>query len=162
ALADFNADGRLDIVTANQGSNNVAVRLNLGNGTFGAPALFATNGPGPRTVAVADVNGDGKLDLAVPNVGGPSVSVLPGNGYGTFGAPLVFSTGDLPTGANPNDATLADLNGDGLPDLSTANAGTGGFGSVSVRLNTTPTIALELQDASGNVVAAGPGGTSNY
>ena len=34
ALADFNQDGKLDIVTANQNSNNVSVLLGNGNGTF--------------------------------------------------------------------------------------------------------------------------------
>jgi extracellular elastinolytic metalloproteinase len=158
ALADLNGDGRLDAITGNQGSGNIAVRLGTGVAPFfGSPTFFSTGGNGPRTVSLGDVNGDGKLDVAVPNIGSASVSVLPGNGNGTFGTPLVFSTG-----VNPNDATLADLNNDGLDDVSTANAGTNGLGSVSVRLNTTPTFRVELQDAAGHVVAVGAKGPTNY
>ena len=67
---------------------------------------------------MADVNNDGKLDAVVTNIGSASVAVIPGNGNGTLGAALVFSTN-----ANPNQATVADVNCDGLLDLSTADAG---------------------------------------
>jgi extracellular elastinolytic metalloproteinase len=157
ALADLNGDGKLDVITGNQGSGNIAVRLGNGNGTFGIPTFFSTGGNGPRTVSLGDVNGDGKLDVAVPNIGSTNVAVLLGNGNGTFGAPLLFSTN-----VNPNYATLADVNGDGVDDLSTADAGTNGLGTVSLRLNTTPSVRLELQDAAGHVVAVGAAGTSNF
>lgn len=153
-LADLNGDGRLDAITGNQNANNVAVRLGNGDGTFGNPTFFATGGNGPRTIAVGDVNNDGKLDVLVPNISSATVSVLPGNGNGTFGAPLTFSTG-----TNPNAATLADVNGDGLLDISSADPASG---SVSVRLNTAPTVRLELQDAAGNVVATATRGATNF
>jgi subtilisin family serine protease len=157
ALADLNGDGKLDVVSGNQGAGNIAVRLGNGDGTFGAASFFSTGGNGPRTVVLADVNNDGKLDAVVPNIGSATVSVIPGNGDGTFGAPLVFATN-----ANPNAATVADVNGDGLPDLSTADAGPGNGGSVSLRLNTTQAIRLELQDAAGNVVASAVRGATNF
>jgi extracellular elastinolytic metalloproteinase len=157
ALADLNGDGKLDVITGNQGSGNIAVRLGNGNGTFGIPTFFSTGGSQPRTIALGDVNGDGKLDVAVPNIGSTNVAVLLGNGNGTFGSPLLFSTN-----VNPNYATLADVNGDGVDDLSTADAGTNGLGTVSLRLNTTPSVRLELQDAAGHIVAVGSAGASNY
>jgi hypothetical protein len=46
---------------------NVAVLVNDGNGTFGAPAYYpeeAADGP----IAIADLNGDGKADLVVQNM----------------------------------------------------------------------------------------------
>jgi extracellular elastinolytic metalloproteinase len=157
ALADLNGDGKLDVITGNQNSNNLGVRLGNGNGTFGGPTFFSTGGSGPRTVALGDVNGDGKLDVVVPNINSTNVGVLLGNGNGTFGTVLTFSTN-----TNPNFATLADVNGDGVDDLSTADAGTNGLGSVSLRLNTSPTVSLQLQGAAGNLVAFGSPGASNF
>ena len=40
-LADLTGDGKLDIVTANAGTNTIGILLNNGNGTFGAPTTFA-------------------------------------------------------------------------------------------------------------------------
>lgn len=157
ALADLNGDGKLDVVSGNQGAGNIGVRLGTGTGSFGPASFFTTGGNGPRTVVLGDVNNDGKLDAVVPNIGSASVSVIPGNGNGTFGTPLVFSTV-----ANPNSATVADVNGDGLLDLSTADSGPGNGGSVSLRLNTTPLIRMELQDSAGTVVASAASGATNF
>jgi hypothetical protein len=103
---------------------------------------------------------DGQIDVAVPQIGGSSASVgiFFGNGNGTF----TTSGALIGTPANPNDATLADVNGDGRPDVFTANAGTDGLGSIFLRLNGTPTFGVELRDAAGSVVASGGAGVFNY
>ena len=62
AVADFNGDGKSDLVTADNGANKVSVLLGNGNGTFQARQSFATD-LSPSCVAVADFNGDGKSDL---------------------------------------------------------------------------------------------------
>jgi hypothetical protein len=61
---------------------------------------------------VGDLNLDGKPDLAVTNNGGSTVSVLFGNGDGTFAPQVAYATGGA-----PYSAVIADLNGDGMPDL---------------------------------------------
>jgi FG-GAP-like repeat/RTX calcium-binding nonapeptide repeat (4 copies) len=115
-LADFNRDGKLDLVTTNVSSNDVSVCLGNGNGTFGAPTNFATfAGAGPVNVTVADLSGDGKLDLVVANLAG-AVSLLTGNGDGTF----VFF-GNIATGSLPTSVAVADLVGDGTLDIVAAN-----------------------------------------
>lgn len=153
-LADLNGDGRLDAITGNQNANNVAVRLGNGNGTFGNATFFGTGGNGPRTITVSDVNNDGRLDVVVPNISSATIGVLPGNGNGTFGTAQVYATN-----TNPNAATAADVNNDGLIDISSADAA---GRAVTVRLNTTPQVRVELQDAAGNVVATGTTGATNF
>ena len=71
-------------------------------------------GKGPRWVTVADVNHDGKPDILVANADAGTVSVLLGDGEGHFrGAPRSpFAAGHL-----PNDIAVADMDGDGHPDL---------------------------------------------
>ena len=73
-VGDFNGDGKLDLATANQGSN-VSVILGNGDGTFQTPVIYDA-GYNPSSVAVGDFNGDGKPDLAAANEGGGNVSIL--------------------------------------------------------------------------------------
>lgn len=109
--ADFNGDGRLDILTANSGSHNVSVILGNTNGTF-QPALNSPTGNNPLSAAVGDFNEDGKLDIATANSG--DVSVLLGNGNGTFQPPVSIGFSD---GSSPSSVAVGDFNGDGNLDL---------------------------------------------
>jgi glucose/arabinose dehydrogenase len=122
---DLNGDGKIDLVTANESSNDVSVLLGNGNGAF-APVVNYATGSVPKGVAIGDINGDGKLDLATANTagnypdqdnpGGNTISVLLGNGNGTFGAPTAYTTGRTPFSLN-----IADFNGDGSADIASAN-----------------------------------------
>jgi hypothetical protein len=71
-------------------------------------------GKGPKWISVADVNHDGNPDLVVANADSGTVTVLLGNGKGQFHEPpgSPFVAGHL-----PNDIAIADMNGDGNPDL---------------------------------------------
>jgi hypothetical protein len=65
-------------------------------------------------IAMGDFNGDGKADLIVF---GQGVGVLLGNGDGTFQAPVFYNDG----GYSSSYPALADLNGDGHADSSSAS-----------------------------------------
>ena len=128
AVADVNADGKLDILAPNSLSDNVGVLLGNGNGTFQPAATFGYVF-NPRAIAVADVNADGKPDVLTALALSDAAGVQLGNGNGAFGG---GSTYDAGFNSGPEGITVADVNGDGKPDLLTANAG--GNGSAGVLL----------------------------
>jgi FG-GAP-like repeat len=119
ALADLKGNGIQDIVTANEKAGTVSVLLGKGDGTFEEPKEFKA-GKKSRAVAISDLSDDGKPDIATANASSEanSVSVLLGKGDGTFAGRQEF-----PTGKEPKALVLADFNGDGKPDIATANSG---------------------------------------
>ena len=125
-VADLNQDGDLDVVTANEGGDDVAVLLGNGDGTLGDPTAFAALDR-PASIVVADVDDDGDLDLIVSSSNTQETNaLLLGNGDGTFDAPLNLHAGDAPL-----VLALGDLDGDGTDDLAVGLA-TGGFGSGTI------------------------------
>ncbi len=84
---DLNRDGRADLAVVNMGTvaedSGVAVLLNAGNGTFGAPVLFEA-GLGPVALAAGDLDGDGDVDLAVADFADNQLILLGNDGKGSF------------------------------------------------------------------------------
>jgi hypothetical protein len=71
----MNADGKLDVVTADNAANTVSVLLNVGNGTLNPPLAFPA-GTGPQCVIAANLNGDTLPDLIVAENTGNAARVL--------------------------------------------------------------------------------------
>ena len=63
-------------------------------------------------VALADLTGNGIPDLVVVNHSDWTMQVFLGNANGTFGSPTTYATGEFPT-----SVVVADVNGDGHPDI---------------------------------------------
>jgi hypothetical protein len=117
-LADLNGDGIPDLIVANGGGNDVLVYPGLADGRFG-PAYSFFAGTDPVSVTVADLNGDGHPDLVVANQGSNDVSVLYGQGQG---ADWTLTEGPrLKAGFGPTATAVADVYGNGTPDILVAN-----------------------------------------
>ena len=123
---DFNGDGKLDVVVAIQGSNDLTVLLGNGNGSFSAPPTVT----GPFTYIggiVGDFNGDGNLDFATSEFGVPN-GVFLGHGDGTFSAVVALPI----AGGSSLMGMTADFNGDGILDLATVDYSYNDASSVTV------------------------------
>jgi hypothetical protein len=109
ALGDLNGDGKLDLVVANLNYYTIGVLLGIGDGTFAPVDTIDSNNT--YSVTLVDMNGDDKLDI-VSMFTFAGASLLLGNGDGTF-APEV----NYPVGHDPAEITVADVTGDGRPDV---------------------------------------------
>ena len=141
---DLNGDGVPDLVFADlspKGNAVVVLQDATHPGQFLAPSNLGTGGMTP-SVAVGDLNGDGKADVVAVdfdtngNNGQVTVFLQNAASPGTFQSAINF-----PAGAQPQAVRIADVNGDGLPDLVVANRGPGGDGTGS------PGVSVLLQDA---------------
>ena len=152
--ADLDNDGDIDIAVLNLLSQDISLHLGNGDGTFADVVTFG-GGTFPTSFAAADFDGDGLADLATASLGfgsGSEVRILHNLGNGIFTTTLSLSVGGQPQGMD-----VGDINGDGFPDIVTANQttedvsvlinnGDGTFAPVVGYLADTSLRAIELAD----------------
>jgi hypothetical protein len=120
AAGDFNNDHVLDIVAANFGTDNVAIFLGYGNGSFAQVVTYSTiDGSDPSAIFIADFNNDNQLDIAVANSETSNVGILYGNGDETFQTVITYSTGFQ---SHPDSIVAGDLNNDHWLDIVVADS----------------------------------------
>jgi hypothetical protein len=123
-LADVNQDSYPDIITGDLGATTVSVLLNQRDGTFTLAGTYAIASSCLNiSVATGDLNQDGYLDIITATAGGPheGVGLLLNKRDGTFEAVTTYPTSP---GSQPYGVAVGDVNGDGYPDVCTANYGT--------------------------------------
>ncbi|GLH73780.1 hypothetical protein GETHLI_22820 [Geothrix limicola] len=134
--ADLHGTGKLDLLTANWGAatnpstQGLSVLSQTAPGVFAAPVHYATDYRA-TALAVGDLNGDGHLDVAVAceglsgASGAVSVFLQDATTVGSLLAPTNY-----PGDWGPMGVAIADMDGDGHPDLVLADGG------IVVRFNT--------------------------
>lgn len=116
ASADFNRDGKLDLVITSVFGAQAVVLINQSTAStisFQSPITLTTD-TGPFGVDVNDINGDGFADFIIPNRGTNTIHVYLHNGNLS---PVGFTKSTLTTLKNNWFARVGDLDGDAKPDL---------------------------------------------
>jgi hypothetical protein len=111
-FGDWDADGVDDLAVAAGATITVFAGIDGGlerKASYPAPA--------PSALAAADLDSDGNLDLVAASSTVARVSVLIGHGDGTFDPAI-----DYPIGSGASSLVVADLNGDGAPDIAAAGS----------------------------------------
>jgi hypothetical protein len=111
--ADFDGDGKIDIVALAPRDNGATVRFGNGDGTFGASVFLAVQGV--VSMASGDFDGDGKPDLSLGQPNYPfsgGVFVFLHQSARAFAAPVL-----VPADSYSVPQTAVDLDGDGRTDL---------------------------------------------
>jgi hypothetical protein len=113
-VADFNADGALDLAASNE-NNTLSVMMSDGHGAFNARSTYPL-GTLSQNLAVGDLDGDSRPDLAASNFVESTVSLFYNRGDGAFP-----SGRDVRVGPHPRWVEVVDVDADGRLDLVTAN-----------------------------------------
>src|SRR5439155_6965628 len=119
AVGDFNRDGKMDLVVADD-NTPAQVVLETGDGTGNFAASFSgTVGVNPSGIAVGDFNADGFLDVITVSRSPTTfdnISVLLSSA-GTGFSPAVNTTLPNPTNTGLKDVFLVDPDEDVYPDI---------------------------------------------
>ena len=142
AIGDIDGDGKADLVSANVGATGISVLRNTSSSSTISSSTFATkvdfSGPASgytSNVKLADIDGDGKLDVVTANPGAGSLSVYINTS--TSGSISFATRVDISMLATPIVLAIADFDGDGKPDIATANGNNGSsVYNISTILNT--------------------------
>jgi hypothetical protein len=115
-VADFDGDHRLDLVSSNLLGRSITVFLQ-GDGGFPQVPSFSIVASYPNWVEAADLNEDGRVDLAASLIDGDLLVVHYQTGTGEFPDDPDLVLGDPSGLGQPYAMAVADLDGDGSPDL---------------------------------------------
>ena len=116
AVADFNGDNMLDIVTIDE-KKGVNIFFEQKNQTFSTGISIADSKVVPYALAIADLNNDNKVDIIIGHVEAPS-TVFFNDGTGRSFKSISF--GD--SNGTVYGFSVGDFNEDGIPDIAAARS----------------------------------------
>ena len=129
SIADLDGDHKPDLIVGNAAGNTISLFRNIGSpgpirSDFFEPRVDLPSAGGPWNPTAADVDGDGKPDIVVRNSSNGTLSIFKNNcsrgaiSLDSFSLPYIIETG-----GNPLGIAIADMDGDGLADLTLSNEG---------------------------------------
>jgi FG-GAP-like repeat/FG-GAP repeat len=117
AVADFNRDGKNDVIVSLGYAGQIALFKGKGDATLTIPTIaFNTGGFPWETPLVADFNGDGFLDI-MESDDTFTMAYLQGYGDGTFKTSRSYYPPETDGDSYSYSIATGDFNGDGFPDI---------------------------------------------
>ena len=128
-VSDLNGDGTLDVavvaaqidqtgLTQPPGLLGTMLNIKATPGLFSPAVQYETSSAPPSGLAVGDIVGNGSHDLVSANFNAGTLSLF----TETSPTSAVYNKAtSITVGGHPNDVQIADINGDGLPDLIVAD-----------------------------------------
>jgi VCBS repeat protein/PASTA domain-containing protein len=151
AAGDLNGDGAADLVVSDNADQQcpsaIAVLLNRGGAGLAEPVTYPTGDNCVLALAIGDFNRDGRQDIVAanwwdPEYGPGTVSLLLNAGNGTF-----RPGGDAYASPGLASVAVADVNGDGAPDVVTGSGESESCADVT-------TVGVLLNDGHGSLGVA--------
>jgi hypothetical protein len=157
SIGDVNGDGLPDLLIAGDPAAEIPGTIFLNNGKGG----FVLSGSvSPYGFLLADVNGDGLADLI--GVQGTELMIWPGNGDPNFPTSPITISPPAPATTDYGAIQVADIDGDGHPDLIAQGViffGLGSFQFSPVQIPLDAPLAIGDFNGDGKLDLAGPNQT---
>ncbi len=127
AVADFNNDGNLDIVSVGFNRNSVSIYWNDGSLNFNKQSI-ADSVTQVQLVEINDIDDDGDTDILYGGGGLNGFRLLYNNGAGIFDSSQTLYMNNAQYSNAKRGMTIADINNDGVKDiLAFSGVGFGGM-----------------------------------